>query len=228
MATELTWLGHGSWSLRIGNDVVLLDPFLDESPTSPVKATDVEADYILVSHGHFDHVTDAAAIAHRTEATVIANFEIAQWLAAKHHVDSTVGMNLGGQITLPFGTVKMTIAWHSSQLPDGSDGGSPGGFLLKTVDGTIYFACDTALFSDMQLDRRRRCRPGGAAHRRPVHHGPGRLDRGHQADQSRPRAAQPLQHLATDRPGCSGLGGPVREKTSAEPIVLEPGGTVSL
>ena len=74
MATELTWLGHGSWSLRIGNDVVLLDPFLDESPTSPVKAADVEADYILVSHGHFDHVTDVAAIAHRTGATVVANY----------------------------------------------------------------------------------------------------------------------------------------------------------
>ncbi len=151
MATELTWLGHGSWSLQIGDDVVLLDPFLDESPQSPVKAADLEADYILVSHGHFDHVGDTASIANRTGATVVANFEISQWLATKQGVKSTVGMNLGGRLSLPFGTLKMTVAWHSSQLPDGSYGGNPAGFLLTTADGTIYFACDTALFSDMRL-----------------------------------------------------------------------------
>lgn len=151
MATELTWLGHGSWSLRIGDEVVLLDPFLDESPTAPTKSADIEADFILVSHGHFDHVSDAAAIANRTGATVIANFEVADWLARKQNVKSTVGMNLGGRLTLSFGTVKMTVAWHSSQLPDGSYGGSAAGFLLSVPDGSIYFACDTALFSDMQL-----------------------------------------------------------------------------
>jgi L-ascorbate metabolism protein UlaG (beta-lactamase superfamily) len=151
MTTQLTWLGHGSWSLRIGHDTVLLDPFLDESPTASVKAADVDADYVLVSHGHFDHVSDVAAIANRTGATVVANFEIAQWFATKHGVKSTVGMNLGGQIALPFGTVKLTVAWHSSQLPDGTYGGSAGGFLVTTADHRIYFACDTALFSDMRL-----------------------------------------------------------------------------
>jgi len=151
MATELTWLGHGSWSLRIGDEVVLLDPFLDESPTAPTRSADIEADFILVSHGHFDHVSDAAAIANRTGATVIANFEVADWLARKQNVKSTVGMNLGGRLALSFGTVKMTVAWHSSQLPDGSYGGSAAGFLLSVPDGSIYFACDTALFSDMQL-----------------------------------------------------------------------------
>lgn len=151
MATELTWLGHGSWSLRIGQTNVLLDPFLEDSPAAPVKPGEVEADYILVSHGHFDHVTDVAPIAQRTGAVVITNFEISQWLANKHDVTNAVGMNLGGKVNLPFGTVKMTIAWHSSQLPDGSYGGTPGGFLLTTEDGTIYFACDTALFSDMEL-----------------------------------------------------------------------------
>jgi L-ascorbate metabolism protein UlaG (beta-lactamase superfamily) len=82
---------------------------------------------------------------------VITNFEISQWLANEHEVTNAVGMNLGGKVSLPFGTVKMTVAWHSSQLPDGSYGGNPGGFLLTTEDGTIYFACDTALFSDMEL-----------------------------------------------------------------------------
>jgi L-ascorbate metabolism protein UlaG (beta-lactamase superfamily) len=151
MATELTWWGHGSWRMRIGNYTVVLDPFLDDSPTAPVKAADVEAHFVLVSHGHFDHVADAASIAHRTGATVVANFEICQWLATKHAVQNTIGMNLGGQLALPFGTVKMTIAFHSSQLPDGSYGGSPAGFLITTADGTVYFACDTALFSDMRL-----------------------------------------------------------------------------
>jgi L-ascorbate metabolism protein UlaG (beta-lactamase superfamily) len=151
MTTELTWLGHGSWSLQVADKTVILDPFLNESPTAPVKAEDVSADYILVSHGHFDHVADVAAIAKRTGATVVTNFEISQWLTNSQQVENVVGMNLGGQLQLPFGTVKMTVAWHSSQLPDGSDGGNPGGFLLTLPDGKIYFACDTAIFSDMSL-----------------------------------------------------------------------------
>ncbi|MCH8921942.1 MAG: metal-dependent hydrolase [Planctomycetes bacterium] len=149
MATELTWLGHGGWSIRAGEHRLLLDPFLDECPTACCKADDVEADVILVSHGHFDHVADVAKIAKRTGATVIANFEIAQWLG-KQGVENTVGMNLGGGLQQPFGHVKMTLAHHSSQLPDGSDGGNPGGFLLTLPDGKIYFACDTALFEDMR------------------------------------------------------------------------------
>lgn len=150
MSTELTWLGHGSWSLQIGQIRVLLDPFLDDSPTAPVKAADVSADVILVSHGHYDHVADVLSIAERTGAQVVANFEIVQWLANKHGIENTLGMNLGGKVALPFGTVKMTVAWHSSQLPDGSDGGNPGGFRLTLADGSIYFPCDTALFSDMR------------------------------------------------------------------------------
>ena len=151
MATELTWLGHGGWSIQLENVSILLDPFLDPSPTAPLAAADAEANYILVSHGHFDHVADVAAIANRTGAVVVANFEICQWLANKHSVANTVEMNIGGAVDLPFGRVKMTPAIHSSQLPDGSYGGEPGGFLLFLADGKVYFACDTALFSDMQL-----------------------------------------------------------------------------
>jgi len=150
MSTELTWLGHATWHIRTGGVDVLLDPFLDESPVAQVKAAEVPADYILVSHGHFDHVADVVAIAKRTGATVLSNFEISQWLLAQG-VENTVGMNLGGGIQQPFGHVKMTVAHHSSQLPDGSDGGNPGGFLLTLPEGRIYFACDTALFGDMGL-----------------------------------------------------------------------------
>lgn len=150
MPTELIWLGHNCWLIETGGVKLLLDPFLDDSPTAPRKAADIQADYLLISHGHFDHIADAAPIALRTGATVIGAFEICQWLREKHSVPSACEMNIGGGCDLPFGRVKMTPAWHSSQLPDGSYGGNPGGFLLTLSDGVIYFACDTALFEDMR------------------------------------------------------------------------------
>ncbi len=150
MAAELTWLGHGSWKIAVADTTILLDPFLDDSPTAPVKADDVEADAILISHGHFDHVADLVKIAKRTGAVVVSNFEICEWASARG-VESTQPMNLGGSVAMPWGNVKMTLAHHSSGLPDGSYGGTAGGFLL-TLDGAkVYFACDTALFSDMSL-----------------------------------------------------------------------------
>lgn len=148
--SELTWLGHASWLLHVNGARLLIDPFLDDSPTAPRKASQIEADYILVSHGHFDHVADAASIANRTGATVISNYEITTWLAQKSGVKTTIGMNLGGGVNLPFGRVQLTIAFHSSQLPDGSNGGNPCGFLVQTPVANVYFACDTGLFGDMQ------------------------------------------------------------------------------
>jgi len=150
MAAELTWLGHASWLIETGGLSLLLDPYLDDSPTAPIKASQARADFILVSHGHFDHVGDVAQIAKRTGATVVANYEICEWLG-KQGVQQTEPMNIGGSLELPFGRLKMTIAHHSSTLPDGSSGGSAGGFLLAIEGKTIYFACDTALFLDMQM-----------------------------------------------------------------------------
>src|SRR3972149_3241238 len=130
MATEITWFGHNCWSIETAGKTVLLDPFLDESPTAPVKAADVKADFLLVSHGHFDHIADAAAIAKRTGATVLANFEVGQWLGKQGvAADKIIGMNPGGGTQQPFGHVKFTIAHHSSSMPDGSYGGVPGGWL---------------------------------------------------------------------------------------------------
>lgn len=151
MSAKLTWYGHATWLLEAGGHKLLVDPFLDDNPASPVKAAEVEASFILVSHGHEDHLADAASIANRCGATLVANFEIASWFAKKHGVKNTIGMNLGGTIKTPFGKVKSTIAFHSSTLPDGSGGGNPGGWLIETGGQRIYFACDTALFSDMQL-----------------------------------------------------------------------------
>jgi L-ascorbate metabolism protein UlaG (beta-lactamase superfamily) len=152
MSVELTWLGHASWQLKTDKHTLLIDPFLDDSPTAPLKAKDAKADFILVSHGHYDHIADAASIANRTGATVISNYEITTWLAKNHGVKNTVGGNLGGGANLPFGRVKLTLAFHSSSLPDGGNGGNPCGFLLSLAAGPkVYFACDTGLFGDMRL-----------------------------------------------------------------------------
>ncbi len=150
MASELRWLGHGSWQIRTKAANLVLDPFLDDSPVAPVKSSELPADYILVSHGHFDHIADVEKIAKRTGATVIANFEICQWLSAKG-VGKTHAMNIGGGYNFPFGRVYQTIAHHTSMLPDGANGGQPCGYLLSLPEGNVYFACDTGLFRDMQL-----------------------------------------------------------------------------
>lgn len=149
---KITWLGHNCWHLEIEGHNLLVDPFLDASPTAPTKANDVQADTILVSHGHEDHIADAVSIAQRTGATVLTNFEIGNWLT-KQGVpgDHVIGMNHGGGYDLPFGRVEYTIAHHSSSLPDGTYGGNPGGFLIVAGERRVYFACDTAAFLDMKL-----------------------------------------------------------------------------
>jgi len=148
---QITWLGHGSWLIETGGHRIALDPFLNESPSAPYKADRLQVDHILISHGHFDHTADVVEIARRCNATVIAIHEIAEWLRVQHQIERTEGMNRGGWLTVPFGRVKMTPALHSSQLPDGSYGGEAAGFVVEGEQRRVYFACDTALFSDMQL-----------------------------------------------------------------------------
>ena len=150
MPTELTWLGHGTWLIRTGGATILLDPFVVGNPSCPVKPQELSPDFILISHGHADHVADAAEIAKRSGALVISNYEICNWLAGQG-VSNTLAHNLGGGSTHRFGRVQLTLAHHSSSLPDGSNGGNPSGFLLSLPEGNVYFACDTALFYDMKL-----------------------------------------------------------------------------
>lgn len=158
MPTTLTWLGHNAWSLDCNGTKVLIDPFLDSSPTSPVKAEAVGADYILLSHGHGDHLGDTVAIAKRTGATVLTAYEISQWLPGQGvPADHCVGMNPGGGYQLlsegkgPMSRVKMTQAHHSSSLPDGTYGGVAMGIEIAVDGKRLYFACDTSLFGDMRL-----------------------------------------------------------------------------
>ena len=150
MATQITWLGHGSVQLVTGGKTVLIDPFLTGQPTAPCKPDDLKADFILVSHGHGDHVGDTVAIARRTGATVICNFELSQYFE-RQGLKNVHPQHIGGSHQHGFGRVKLTIAHHGSGLPDGSYGGNPCGFLLYLADGKIYHACDTGLFYDMQL-----------------------------------------------------------------------------
>ncbi len=151
MSIELTWHGHATWVIKSEKHSIVIDPFFDDNPSSKIKASDVQADFIVVSHGHFDHIADCASIANRLNIPVFSVYEIATWLGEKHGVQNCVGMNLGGSTTQEFGSLKLTPAWHSSQLPDGSYGGNPAGLLFNIEDVNLYFACDTALFSDMKL-----------------------------------------------------------------------------
>lgn len=151
MPTRVTWLGHSTLMMETAGLHILIDPFITGNPACPVKVEDVKADYILVSHGHGDHIGDTISIAQRCGSTVVANYEIAEWLGKKG-LDKVHGMQHGGAFKFPFGRVKMTLAFHGSMLPDGSYGGQPCGFLITTNGGNkIYDAADTGLFSDMKL-----------------------------------------------------------------------------
>ncbi|MAT42469.1 MAG: metal-dependent hydrolase [Anaerolineaceae bacterium] len=151
MKTKLTWYGHATLGLETAGYKLLIDPFFSGNPAAAVNADQVEADYILITHGHGDHVGDTIKIAERTGAMAISNFEIAAWLDGQG-VKKTHGQHLGGGFNHPFGYLKLTLALHGSALPDGSYGGNPAGFLLTTKDDLkIYIAGDTGLFGDMQL-----------------------------------------------------------------------------
>ncbi|HAW32888.1 MAG TPA: metal-dependent hydrolase [Planctomycetaceae bacterium] len=150
MATNITWLGHSTFQIETAGKTILLDPFFTGNPSATLDAEQAEADAIIVSHGHGDHVGDTVDIAKRTGALVIANFEIIEWMG-KQGVENVHPQHIGGAHHYDFGTVKLTIAHHGSMLPDGSNGGNPCGILLKLDGGTIYFAADTGLFYDMKL-----------------------------------------------------------------------------
>ncbi len=149
---KFTYYGHACFAVEAGGQTLLFDPFITPNPLAKdIEIDKIAADFILVSHGHGDHVADLVAIAQRTKATVIAPFEVGEWFESKQNAENVKAMNHGGAAQFAFGRVKLTAAVHSSSMPDGSYGGNPCGFLVETSDGAFYYSGDTALTLDMKL-----------------------------------------------------------------------------
>lgn len=150
---KLTYLSHSCVHIETASHAILIDPFLTGNDKAPVRAEDVNCDFIILTHGHDDHVGDTAAIARRTGATIISNFEIASFFEKQGF--TAHGMGHGGGWDFPFGRVKLTIAHHSSSYPD-ADGnlrymGNPAGVILTLNGRNVYHAGDTSVFLDMEL-----------------------------------------------------------------------------
>ncbi|GAB4252169.1 MAG: metal-dependent hydrolase [Vicingaceae bacterium] len=147
---KFTYLGHACFMIENNNHQLLFDPFITPNPLiENFDLNQLNPNYILISHGHEDHLADAETIAKKNNSKIISNYEIVTWYGAKGVEGHP--MNHGGKWSFDFGTVKYVNAIHSSGLPDGSYGGQPGGFILDFDGKIIYYSGDTALFSDMQL-----------------------------------------------------------------------------
>lgn len=148
---KFTYYGHSCFSVEIRGKKLLFDPFITPNELAKdIHIADIDADFILQSHGHVDHISDCITIAQATGATVICSWEIHEWLFKKG-VNNTHPMNTGGSWNFGDFLVKCTAAQHSSGLPDGSYGGNPLGFIVYTDEGNFYYSGDTALTLDMQL-----------------------------------------------------------------------------
>ena len=148
---KITYYGHSCFLLEVASKRILFDPFITGNPLAVnIKIQSIKADYILISHGHGDHIGDAVEIARQTNALVISNYEICNWIQDKG-INQIHSMNIGGHKLFDFGKLKCVNAIHSSSFPDGSYGGNPMGFLLETTEGNLYYSGDTALTYDMKL-----------------------------------------------------------------------------
>jgi L-ascorbate metabolism protein UlaG (beta-lactamase superfamily) len=229
MTIQVMWLGHSAFQITIDTHTILIDPFLTGNPLAAAKPEDLEPDYILITHGHGDHIGDAPAIAKRTGATVVANNEIGIWLRQKQGLPNVHGLNPGGGIQLPFGRVELTVAFHSSSLPDGSNGGMPNGILIFTNEGkTLYDAGDTTVFGDMRLIGERgidlAMLPIGDYYTMGID---GSLKA---IELLRPKAVIPMHYNTFDAiaQDVSSWAQRVQNETDAKPIVLDPGGVYQL
>lgn len=148
---NITYYGHSCFSIEINGKHLLFDPFISANDLAKhINIQTIKADYILISHGHNDHVADVEAIAKRTGAKLICNWEIHNWFSNKG-LTNIHPMNTGGKIKLDFGSIKCVAAQHSSSMPDGSYGGNPMGFVVESSEGNFYYSGDTALTYDMKL-----------------------------------------------------------------------------
>ncbi|MCY4106126.1 MAG: metal-dependent hydrolase [Chloroflexi bacterium] len=227
MSATLHFHGHATFSLVLASGTVVFDPFLTGNPAAVANVYDLAADLICVTHAHDDHVADVAALAGHTDATVVANFEIANHFA-QQGIENIVGINPGGTYDAGFCRVKWTPAFHSSSFADGSYGGEANGILLSSESLRLYFAGDTALFSDMRLI-------GGGNLDVAVlpigDHFTMGIDDSLQAIRFlEPRLAVPM-HYNTFPPieqDAAAWARRVAAETDAQPVVLQPGGSATL
>ena len=148
---KLTYYGQACFMVEINNKKILFDPFIKPNPHAKhIRADEIKADYIFLSHGHGDHVADAIDIAKRTGATCVGASEIADWFG-RRGIEKVHPLNQGGPVSFYFGDVRGVSAIHFSSFPDGSYAGNPLGFVVTSTEGNFYFAGDTALTMDMQL-----------------------------------------------------------------------------
>ena len=151
MSYQVTFYGHMAFGIKIDDYQLLIDPFLSANPSTKTSPDDLNPDFLLITHGHGDHVGDAVEIIKRTGAKAIANAEVGKWLAEKSGGE-VHRQHIGGGYHHPFGYLKLTQAIHGSSMPDGSYGGMPAGLLITTLEGEkIYIAGDTGLFAGMAL-----------------------------------------------------------------------------
>lgn len=148
---NITYYGHSCFGVELNGKHLLFDPYISPNElAAKVNISRIKADYILISHGHEDHIADAVQIAKQNKSKVICSWEVNVWLG-RNGVENIHPMNIGGKIHLDFGSIKCVNAVHSSSMPDGSYGGNPMGFVIESKEGSFYYAGDTALTYDMKL-----------------------------------------------------------------------------
>jgi L-ascorbate metabolism protein UlaG (beta-lactamase superfamily) len=229
MSIKVTWLGHSAFAVNIDGHPTLFDPFLTGNPLAAASPDELDSELIFLSHGHGDHLGDTVGIAQRTGADVVSNVEICRWLGSQG-VQNTHGQNSGGTGDYGFVTVKFTIAFHSSSMPDGTYGGQPNGFIVTSKQsGTrLYYAGDTALFSDMALIGE----AGIDLAFLPIgdYFTMGPDDSIRAINFIQPRYVIPMHHNTFDiiAVDVSAWANRVSSETNAQPIVLDPGGSFTL
>lgn len=149
---KLTYFGHSAFQIETNGTTILVDPFItgNKHAEGIVEPGDLNPDVILLTHAHGDHWGDTPAIAGRTGAQVVGNFEITNYIGSKHDHENVQPMNTGGSWTFDWGTATQTYARHSSSFPDGTYGGNPNGYILEIEGKTIYDLGDTSPFAEME------------------------------------------------------------------------------